>query len=303
MLDLRRLAIFREIAERGSFSDAAAALDYTQSAVSHHIANLERELGMSLLERGRRPVQLTPAGERLFAHAGVLIGAAATAEEEMQALAGLETGRIRVGAFLSACVSFMPDAIGRFAARHPEVEVRLHQEEPPVALPRLIAGELDLAVVFFDRIEPSERDPRLDSVVIRDDAYRIVIHPRHRLARRRTLGMGDLKGESFAAPRAEGAGIEYRSLVQSMCREAGFEPDFAYTVDEVTVARASVAAGLAVGVMPDMTIGHPRPDVSVKAIKGMDPFRTVEVCWLRGRRMAGIEPMLKAIQTSAAARR
>lgn len=299
MLDLRRLAIFREIAERGSFSDAAAALDYTQSAVSHHIANLERELGMSLLERGRRPIQLTPAGERLLDHAGALIGAAAAAEEEMKALAGLETGRIRVGAFLSACVSFMPGAIGAFAAKYPGVEVRLHQEEPLVALPRLIAGELDLAVVFFEREETAERDPRFESAVIRDDAYRIVVHPRHRLARRRTLALSDLKGEPFAAPRAEGAGLEYRSMVRGMCREAGFEPDFAYAVDDVTVARAFVAAGLAVGVMPDMTIGHPRPDVAVKPIKGMDPFRTVEVCWLRGRRTAGIAPMLTAIQAAA----
>ena len=70
MMDLRRLAVFREVAERGSFSGAALELDYTQSVVSHHVAQLERQLGVTLLERGRRPVRLTPAGERLHAHAG-----------------------------------------------------------------------------------------------------------------------------------------------------------------------------------------------------------------------------------------
>lgn len=299
MFDLRRLTVFREVAERGSFSDAADALDYTQSAVSHHVANLERDLGMSLFERGRRPVRLTPAGERLREHAGALIGAAAAAEEDMRALAGLETGLLRVGAFLSACATFMPAAIGKFAAKHPSVEVRLHQEEPPVALPRLIAGELDLAVVYLERDEPSQPDPRLESVVLRDDAYRVVLHPQHRLARRRAVSFGDLKGERFASPRPAGGGIKYRAMVERLCGKEGFAPDFAYTVDDVTVARAFVAAGLAIGVMPDMTIGYPRSDVVVKPIKGMKAFRTIEACWLRGRRSAGIAPMVAALRASA----
>jgi DNA-binding transcriptional LysR family regulator len=298
MLDLRRLAVFREVAERGSFSDAAAALDYTQSAVSHHVARLESELGMSLFERGRRPVRLTPAGERMREHAGALIGAAAAAEDEMRSLAGLETGLVRVGAFLSACTTFMPNAIGRFAAKHPSVEVRLDQEEPPVAVPRLIAGELDLAVVYRERAEPSQPDPRLESVALGDDAYRIVLHPQHRLARRRTVGFGDLEGERFAAPRAAGGGIKYRAMVERLCSDEGFAPNMAYAVDDVTVARAFVAAGLAVGVMPDMTIGHPRSDVVVKPIKGMEPFRTIEACWVRGRRAAGIAPMVDALRAS-----
>ena len=298
MFDLRRLVVFREVAERGSFSEAAAALDYTQSAVSHHVSNLERELGLTLFERGRRPVRLTPAGERLREHAGALIGAAAAAEDEMKALAGLERGVIRVGAFLSACGTFMPSAIASFAAAHPGVEVRLHQEEPPAAMPRLIAGELDLAVVFRERDQPTEPDPRLESVALRDDAYRIVLHPQHRLAKRRNLGLGDLAGQRFAAPRAAGAGIRYRALIERLCAEEGFTPDFAYTVDDVTVARAFVAAGLAVGIMPDMTIGHPRSDVVVKPMRGMEPFRTIEVCWLRGRKTAGVAPMVDALRKS-----
>src|SRR5881397_2316385 len=92
MLDLRRLAVFREVAESGSFSSAALALDYTQSVVSHHVAQLERELGVTLFERGKRPVRLTPAGERLSEHAGLILGAARTAEADLRAVAGLEAG-------------------------------------------------------------------------------------------------------------------------------------------------------------------------------------------------------------------
>ena len=300
MLDLRRVAVFREVAERGSFSHAALELGYTQSVVSHHVAQLERELGVSLFERGRRPVRLTPAGERLRGHAAVVLGAADAAEDDMRALAGMEAGMVRVGAFLSACATFVPAAIGAFEARHPGVEVRLHQEEPPVALPRLIAGELDLAVIYDEHEEPSDPDPRLERVELGEDAYRVVLHTAHRLARRRELSFADLRGERFVAPQPKDGGLKYRAMVGRLCAEEGFEPDFAYTVDDVTVARTFVAAGLAVAIMPEMTIGHPRPDVVVKPVRGVGPFRTIEVRWLRGRRAAAVAPMVEQLRGAAA---
>ncbi|HYF28027.1 MAG TPA: LysR family transcriptional regulator [Baekduia sp.] len=299
MLDLRRVQVFHEVAARGSFSEAALSLDYTQSVVSHHVAQLERELGVTLFERGRRPVRLTPAGERLQAHAGPLLGAARAAEEELRAVAGLETGLLRVGAFLSACAGFVPAAIGAFEREHPAVEVRLVQEEPPAALPRLVAGELDVAVVFQEQRAQAATDPRLERLKLADDPYRVVLPPGHRLVRRRALRLRDLRGERFAAPAARGGGLGYRAMLEALCAAEGFAPDFAYSVEDVPVARAFVAAGLCVAVMPDMTIAHPRPDVAVKPLPGLEPFRSVEVAWVRGRRAPGIAPMVAALREAA----
>src|SRR3954452_24910329 len=114
MLDLRRLEAFHAVAEHGSFSGAALALGYAQSVVSHHVAQLERELGVTLFERARRPVRLTPAGERLHAHTGAILGAVRAAEADMHALAGMESGLVRMGAFLSACATLVPAAMGAF---------------------------------------------------------------------------------------------------------------------------------------------------------------------------------------------
>src|SRR3954449_242104 len=125
MHDLRRLRAFHAVAERQSFSEAALALGYAQSVVSHHVAALEQEFGLTLVDRARRPVGLTEAGERLRAHAAIVLGQVATAEEELRALAGLLTGTVRVGAFLSACTSFVPPALARFEAGDPDVGVRL----------------------------------------------------------------------------------------------------------------------------------------------------------------------------------
>ena len=299
MLDSRRLAVFHAVAEQGSFSAAALALDYTQSVVSHHVAALERELGVSLFERGRRPIRLTPAGERLQVHAGAILGASRAAEADMRALAGLETGVLRVGAFLTACTSFVPAAIGAFMEAHPQLEVRLEQQEPPVSTDRLIAGELDL-VVGREEIGEDRGDPRLESAPLGVDPYRIVVPPGHRLAHRRELTIADLKGERLNGPPAQGSGLPYRVLLERLCAQAGFEPDIAYVVDDVTVARAFVAAGLSVALMPELTVPPPRPDVVVKPVRGIEPYRSVAAQWIKGRRAPGIAPMVAALRTAAA---
>jgi molybdate transport repressor ModE-like protein len=93
MLDVRRMKVLREVAARGSFSAAAEALSFTQSAVSQQVAALEREAGTTLLERGPRGVRLTDAGRALVSHADAIIARLEDAEEELAALAGLRGGR------------------------------------------------------------------------------------------------------------------------------------------------------------------------------------------------------------------
>src|SRR5204863_3736606 len=102
MLDVKRMRVLREVAARGSFSAAAEALSYTQSAVSQQIAALERETGTVLVERGARGVRLTDAGRVLVDHADVIVARLADAEAELEAIAGLRGGRLRMVSFPSA---------------------------------------------------------------------------------------------------------------------------------------------------------------------------------------------------------
>src|SRR5687767_8229737 len=108
MLDVRRLRVLREVAARGSFSAAADALHFTQSAVSQQIAALEREAAMTLVERSARGVRLTHAGEILIRHTDVILARLADAEAELEALSGLRGGRVRLAAFPSAGASIAP---------------------------------------------------------------------------------------------------------------------------------------------------------------------------------------------------
>ena len=114
MHDLRRLRAFHAVAEHGSFSAAGLELGYAQSVVSHHVAALERQLGLTLINRGTRPVSVTDAGARLRHHAEIILGQVSAAEDDLRAIAGLESGTLKLGAFLSACNTFVPTALARF---------------------------------------------------------------------------------------------------------------------------------------------------------------------------------------------
>jgi DNA-binding transcriptional LysR family regulator len=302
MHDLRRLRAFHAVAERRSFSEAALALGYAQSVVSHHVAALEQEFGLTLIDRARRPVGLTEAGERLREHAAVVLGQVATAEEELRALAGLLTGTVRLGAFLTACTSFVPPALARFEAAHPGVAVELDQLEPAPALRRLRAGELDMAVVWE---VPGERalsdDEGFERRFLGEDPYRIALPRTHRLARRRAVRLADLAGERFIAPPIEVAS-GYRAMLDRLCGEAGFTPEVRYHVRDVTIGRAIVAAGLSVALIPELAVEEPRPDVAVRPVPGLSLARALYAVWLRGRRVPAIPGMATALADAAAAR-
>src|SRR5215210_1119074 len=117
MLDVRRMRVLREVALQGSFSAAAEALSFTQSAVSQQIAALEREAGTILVQRSARGVRLTEAGEALVRHTDAVLARLAEAEAELEAFAGLRGGHLRMAAFVSAGASLMPLAIAGSAPR------------------------------------------------------------------------------------------------------------------------------------------------------------------------------------------
>src|SRR5919198_2923305 len=163
MLDVRRLRVLREVAACGSFSAAAESLAYTQSAVSQQIAALEREAGTTLVERSVRGVRLTDAGRALVQHADVILARLADAEAELEAIAGLRGGRLRLAAFPSAGATIMPEAIARFRERHPAVELTLEPAEPGPAIAKLRAGEVDIALDITVAFRP-EPDDGVDRV-------------------------------------------------------------------------------------------------------------------------------------------
>ena len=148
MLDVRRMKVLREVAAQGSFSAAAEALNFTQSAVSQHVAALERETGTQLVERLSRGVRLTEAGAVLVEHADAIIARLESAEDDLAAIAGLRGGSLKLVCFQSAGATVVPRAVAAFHERHPDVELSMREAEPEEAARMLKAGEVDLALAL-----------------------------------------------------------------------------------------------------------------------------------------------------------
>ncbi|MGF7234411.1 MAG: LysR family transcriptional regulator, partial [Frankia sp.] len=147
-MDPRRLLVFREVAHAGSMSAAARSLGWTQPAVAQHIRRLERDTGVALLVRSGRGMAPTEAGRSLLAHADAVSARLSTADRDLAAFAHLRAGTVRLAAFPSASATLVPRALALLRERHPGVDVRLVEAEPPEARALLDDGEVDLAVGF-----------------------------------------------------------------------------------------------------------------------------------------------------------
>src|SRR3954469_19659586 len=193
----RLLSVFREVATRGSFSEAATALSFTQPAVSQQIARLERELGTRLLARNARGVTPTPAGEVLLRHAEAMLQQLRQAEAEVQAVAGVERPRLRVAAFASAAASIMPPALAELRAAHPAAELTMRIIEQPESIEALRTGEVDVAIVIDSELTPLEVPAYLEVVPLLDDAMLVALPFSHRLAGRTSVSLADLRDEEW----------------------------------------------------------------------------------------------------------
>ena len=299
MLDLRRLTTFREVATRRSFSDAALALDYTQSSVSQQVTTLEDELGVTLLDRSRRPVRATDAGELVLRHADDLLGRAATVEEELAALSGGETGTLRLGGFATAWGTFLPPAVAAFSRAHPNVQLELDQLEPEPAIQHVRGGELDLAVVyhFAEAAEPADEEGRFEWQHLLDDPYALVLPAGHRLTERRRVRLRDLAGERWVSPPAS---TPYSQLLRRICEQrGGFTPNVTHETRDISMAQPLIAAGLAVGLLPALGLAQRHPGVEIRGLPETPVARSVWVVRLAHRRTPAAAPMVAALRSAA----
>src|SRR3954468_18114017 len=157
MLELRRLRLLRELAERGTIAAVADALRFTPSAVSQQLAMLEREAGVPLLERSGRGVRLTDAALVLVDHADALLDRAALAEADLAAAAGTVAGRGHIAAFQSVAFRLALPAIEALAKEAPRLRTELIEAEPEQALPALALGDVDLVLADEWQHQPWRR--------------------------------------------------------------------------------------------------------------------------------------------------
>ncbi len=264
---MRHALVLREIAARGSFSAAAEALNYTQSAVSKQLATLERDAGVALIERAVRPVRLTAAGEALLAHAEAIVGHLAAARDELAAIAGLRAGSLRVAAFATAGATVIVPALVAFHAHYPNIKLSLIEADPRESLSRLRAGELDLAVIYEYPTLSSPLEEHGASTHLLDDHFRLIVPADHRLATKRHVDIADLSSERWLFPRGLGAlSSTYDRLMRAACAAANFEPNILFEINDCQTAQGFVAAGLGISVLPHLALHPLHADVVIREL-------------------------------------
>jgi DNA-binding transcriptional LysR family regulator len=298
MLNVVRLRVLKEVAYRGSFSAAAEALSYTQSAVSQQIAALERETEMALLERHPRGVSLTAAGQTLVSHADGILARLDAAEASLAAIAGLRGGRLRVASFPTAGATLMPLAIATFSASFPEIELTLAEGEPEVIVARLRAGELDLALLFEFAGETLHSEDVTRTELLEDPMY-LALPSAHPLAAKERLRLSDLAAEAWV--QTASASPCARHVVRS-CHAAGFEPNVAFESDDYQTVQGLVAAGVGVALIPELALSVVRDDIAIRALSPAPPMRQVIAATPASARLVPAAPAMLGVLEEAARR-
>lgn len=240
MLDLRRLAMLREVAARGTVTAAAEALGYTTSAVSQQLGVLEREVGTAVLERRGRNVILTAAGRALVTASGAVFAAAERALSDAQAAASKLSGRITVGTFQTVGATVIPVAFASIQEAAPELELHFTQWSND-GLRDLRLGHLDICVDHdFDLLPPPDTSGIEGRTILTEPVY---------LAVPKAIDRGP-DPSSYADDVWVVSRTDYGDLVRAICHRHGFEPTVRYHTDDLEVTLQLVAAGVAVGVLP-----------------------------------------------------
>ena len=253
MLDLRRLRHLSELARRGTIAEVARAVGYTPSAISQSLLQLEREVGVTLLERDGRRVRLTPAAHGLVARTERALAELDAAEAELAAEQETVRGRVVVGAFPSAAARLVIPATLELGRRHPELAVHVREHEPEDGIGLLRAGELDLLVSErYEGVEPAPAGGLEEHLLLTEPlllalAEGDVDEPVPLTAYRDAAWIGGLAGTQFAV------------AVEQACRAAGFTPRIVHRADEATVIQALAASGLGVGFVPALACTGTEP--------------------------------------------
>lgn len=273
MLDVRRMQVLRAVVTSGSVSAAASNLGFTPSAISQQLSTLEKEAGTPLLEKAGRGLRPTPAGTLLAERAGRISEVLNETEVELADIRAGRTGLLRVRFFTTAAVGLIPQAVAKFRAEHPEVQLDLQLQEEGL-LDDVVAGEADLAVIVLGDAVPQRHGVRL--VHLADDPYRVVLPRSHPQVEQGSVDMAKMADDSWINSAVTSGGICSRLLLDAYA-SAGFTPRVALETDSTYSAQSFVAAGLGVALVPQLGLNVVHPDVEIRPVTNPEPVRRLHV--------------------------
>lgn len=276
-MNLHHLRLFAAVVEQGGFTNAARALHLSQPAISKSLNELERQLHVSLLERGARGVNLTEAGQALYGRARELFGVERVAERELRELRGLKRGTLRVAASTTVATYMLPPVLGRFHMRHPSVRIRATSANTRSVLRLLLESRTDVALV-----EGPISHEAVDVIPWREDELVVIANPDHPLARQSDVGAEDLMRETVLV-REPGSGT--REVAERALALLGLRLSRTMRLGGTEAIKQGVAAGLGIAIVSraaaadQITLGR----IVVVPVRGLQIRRELTQLKLRHR--------------------
>lgn len=239
---LKYLAFIKTV-DKGSFTKAAEELNYAQSSVSKMVADLENEWGVILLERGRNGLCLTSAGEQILPYARTIINDFQKMDEFVHQLKGIQTGTVRIGTFASVAINWLPDIFAEFQRDYPGIDYEMLLGDYDEIEKWIEEGRVDCGFISL----PSKA--KLDTIFLKNDEYKVVLPPNHKLAKNDRVNIKDLEGEQFLLLEHGG-----KTEVSELLEKSKVTPKIRFTTWEDFAIMSMVEKGLGIGILPEMIL-------------------------------------------------
>jgi DNA-binding transcriptional LysR family regulator len=262
-MNFSQLQSFVAVAETGSFTEAAYAIDLTQSAVSHALAALESELGVTLLERNHTGVvALTNVGQKLLPHVRALLAQAETIQQEAQAARGLTKGKLRLGSIPSISPRLLAGVLTQFQQQYPDIDVVLFEGTLQEVQEWLGTSVIDVGFVYH----PAKA---VESTPLATDEMQVFVSRRHRLHAHTSVRASELREECLILPRA---GCEMPEIFGQQRGKQG--PSIRYQASEGATILAMVREGLGITILPRGMLPDKLEGI---AVIPLDPPRQIQI--------------------------
>ena len=245
-MNLETLKLYRDVVRLRSFSRGAVANGVSQSAASQSIQQLEGELDLSLLDRSRRPLQVTEEGRRFYEACRALLAGFEKARAELAASRERVEGTVRVAAIYSVGLHDMSRHMQPFMSAYPHARVLLECLHPHKVVDAVMNDEADLGILSYPAASRA-----LEVLPLRSEPMAVVAHPTHRLARRRSLGTADLDGEKFIAFDAD---LAVRRAIDRALKQAGVRVEVVMEFDNVETIKQAIGINAGVSILPRPTV-------------------------------------------------
>ena len=253
---LLKYIAFVKTVERGSFTRAAQEFDYAQSSVSKMIADLEKDWGMTLLERSKNGVCLTSAGEQVMPFLRKVLNDHQKLEEHILQMNGIEAGVVRIGTFSSAAINWLPNVLAALQRDYPGIEYEMLLGDYDEIERWIDEGRVDCGFLRLPTL------PKFDAILLKQDEYKVVMPSGCPLASKETISIEELADLPFVLLEHGG-----KTEVTDLLERYDVHPDIRFTTWEDFAIMAMVEKGLGISILPNMILQRIPYKIEIRSLQ------------------------------------